>query len=151
MGALLVALQFGLIVLLLAAVGQRLSGGRLPLAEPTGWPALVLMALAVALGALALWANRPGNFRIGPAPKAGAQLVTHGVYSSIHHPMYTSLLLFCGGCAWVLFSPGAWLLWGALWLVLALKAHLEERALCERHPDYRDYQRRTWRWLPGVF
>jgi protein-S-isoprenylcysteine O-methyltransferase Ste14 len=35
--------------------------------------------------------------------------------------------------------------------VLVTKARVEERAMTERYPSYRDYQQRTWRFVPGLY
>jgi protein-S-isoprenylcysteine O-methyltransferase Ste14 len=144
-GAVLVALQFGLLALLAYAV---VAGGRLG-APPL--PALALVAAGTALGAWALSANRPGNFNIRPQPKTGSTLVQQGPYRWIRHPMYSSLLLAGTGAAFWSGQPYAWFTLGALALVLATKAHVEERAMMALHPDYEAYSRRRWRFVPGLY
>lgn len=147
-GILLVAAQFTLLGLL-AAVGAV----SLP-AAPPGPLAISLWVAAVAVGAAALWANRPGNFNIQPVPRDGGQLVTHGVYHWVRHPMYAALLLAGAGIA-VAAAPGwrlqAWGLWLLLLAVLTVKSMFEERWLAERHAGYLDYAKRTRRFLPGRF
>lgn len=138
----LITLQFGILLLQAGSVALQLR---------TAVPGGLVVALWLACIALGLWAlsaNRPGNFNIRPEPKAEGHLVQTGPYRWIRHPMYTALLLFSAGCA----AFVATLLTGglslALLLVLWLKASLEERLLCRRHPAYRAYMTRTRRFLP---
>ncbi len=144
-GAALVAAQFALIALLAALAWPALRHGAPPAA------AWVLWALAGLVGTWALWANRPGNFNIRPTPRAGGQLVQHGPYRWIRHPMYTSVGCFAAGCAAAAGSAPAWAAAVMLAAVLAAKAALEERWMIEAHPGYADYRRRSWRFVPWVF
>jgi protein-S-isoprenylcysteine O-methyltransferase Ste14 len=148
-GSLLVGLQLGLLALLaaLAASGLRTTGG----APDDAW--LAGMA-GVALGAWAVWANRPGNFNIVPTPRSGGKLVQHGPYQWIRHPMYSALLL--AGYAAVRASTDGWawaavVAWAALAGVLAVKAGVEERGMIAAHPAYAEYMKRTARFLPHVY
>ena len=141
----LVAAQFVLMALLAAVAIPALRQGTAP---PAAW---VLWALAGLVGAWALWANRPGNFNIRPTPRAGGQLVQHGPYRWIRHPMYTSVGCFAAGCAAAAGSAPAWAAAVMLFAVLTGKAVLEERWMVEAHPGYADYQRRSWRFLPWMF
>jgi protein-S-isoprenylcysteine O-methyltransferase Ste14 len=102
-----------------------LQTGSVALQLRSAVPGLLVALLWLACMALGLWAlsaNRPGNFNIRPEPKADGQLVQTGPYRWIRHPMYTA--------------------------VLWLKAVLEERMMCQRHPAYRAYMARTRRFLP---
>jgi len=145
LGSLLVALQFALLAVLLALGGRGLAA-QIPPPD-----AFVLAAGAVALGLWALSANRPGNFNIRPLPRAGGQLVRHGPYRWIRHPMYSALLLGAAACARAADTPLVWVALLALALVLVVKAAVEERALLQRYPDYRAYRQHTHRFLPFVF
>jgi protein-S-isoprenylcysteine O-methyltransferase Ste14 len=173
LGQALVGAQFALIALLAWLGGPALLGAvgaaRLP-AVPVaaGW---LLVLVAVALGGWALTANRPGNFRVHPAPHARGRLVQSGPYRWIRHPMYTSVLAAGAGCALATAGPAgagfadvaadtaaaAWRLWlaGLAWFVLAAvlaaKASLEERWLVARHPGYAAYRARTRRFVPGLY
>jgi protein-S-isoprenylcysteine O-methyltransferase Ste14 len=141
---LLVALQLGLIVVLLGAA-------RWP-ASPRPWPlALALLAAAVVLGLWALGYNRWGNFNIRPELRTGARLVTAGPYRWIRHPMYTSVLLGVG--AFVYADPRAWriVLFAGLLVVLVAKAAREEEYLRAAFQDYASYAARTWRLVPFVY
>jgi protein-S-isoprenylcysteine O-methyltransferase Ste14 len=78
------------------------------------------------------------------------QLVRHGVYRSIRHPMYAAILLF--GLAQGLLLPN----WLAGWSGLVTFAVMylvrvpnEERMMCEFFGDeYRDYMRQSGRVVP---
>jgi protein-S-isoprenylcysteine O-methyltransferase Ste14 len=144
MGSLLVASQFGLILLL----ADQAAPAFLDRSAPIGaWP---LAAAGIALGAWALVANRPGNFNIRPAPRPGGRLVGDGPYRWIRHPMYSSVLTCACACAWAAASPWGWLFTLTLAAVLGFKATLEERWMVSVHPDYKSYQARTHRFIPGI-
>ena len=145
LGAVLVGLQFVLLAWLAMKAAAGLNSGRLPA------DAFVAAAAAIALGLWALWANRPGNFHIRPVPREGGHLVQHGPYRWIRHPMYSALLL-AGVAAARLSGDGvSWLILLALAAVLAVKAAVEERALAAHYADYPGYQKRTRRFVPGIY
>lgn len=143
-----------LAVLLPTGAGPAALAGPVPWAVQAGW-ALVLAGIA--LGGWAIAANRPGNFNIHPAPRAGGRMVDAGPYRWIRHPMYGAVLfagagLVVAAAAW----PAPWLaLAGAAWIalaaVLAAKARLEEGWLLRAHPGYAAYRARTWRFVPGLY
>lgn len=61
------------------------------------------------------------------------------------------VLLGAAGLAWLLDPLLAGLMWGVLALVLWCKAGLEERWMCERHPQYSAYCAHSKRFLPWVY
>jgi protein-S-isoprenylcysteine O-methyltransferase Ste14 len=140
----LVALQLGLIAVLIAAT-------RWPV-PARAWPfTLFLLAVAVVLGLWTLGYNRLGNFNIRPEIRPGARLVTGGPYRWIRHPMYVSVLLGTG--AFVYADPRPWrvILLVALLAVLIAKAAREEEYLRAAFPQYAAYAARTWRLMPFVY
>ncbi len=144
-GSLLVALQFGLLLLLAVLAIPRVWQGDLPLMS------LALAALALLLGVCTLTYNRLGNFNIHPAPKAAGHLVTTGPYRLIRHPMYSAVLLGAGAMAWLVQPLTGALAWCALWLVLLIKAQMEERWLNEHHARYAAYCLQSKRFVPWLF
>ncbi len=145
MGALLVALQFGLLLLMAWMASARVVDGRF---------SAITVVLVLASVALVLWTflhNRPGNFNIRPTPRQGGRLITSGPYRYVRHPMYSAVLL--GAAAMARMSPPmpGWLAWAALLAVLLGKAALEERWLMLAHPAYAAYRERSWRLMPGLF
>jgi protein-S-isoprenylcysteine O-methyltransferase Ste14 len=144
-GNVLVALQLLLLAALLVLALPAFLHGVAPL---VAW---LLLLAGIALGAWALGANRPGNFNIHPAPRAGGRLVQGGPYRWIRHPMYSAVIT-CGlACAWAAASLWGWLAWPALLAVLDAKARLEERWLTIAHPGYAGYRKRTRRFVPGAY
>jgi protein-S-isoprenylcysteine O-methyltransferase Ste14 len=106
---------------------------------------LLIIAAGVALaGALALGKN------LTPFPKPGgqAQLVRHGVYAVIRHPLYLSVM--AGAMGWAL----VWQSWSASLVAASLipfflaKARREERWLRESFPEYADYERQVRGFVP---
>ena len=112
---------------------------------------LALEAAALLLGLWTLWTMRAGRFNIVPDVPANSQLITHGPYRFIRHPMYATLLL--GALALVLNAPTP--LRAAVWVVLlvdlVLKLNYEERLLVESFPSYAEYRQRSKRLLPFVY
>lgn len=145
LGRLWVALQFAVLAALGALCVQQ------ALHQLPGFLSIAFWLASVALVLWTLSANHPGNFNIRPEPKAHGHLVTTGPYRWVRHPMYSAVLLLAAGAsAWLMNLIGA-LLWLALLGVLISKAHLEERWLVQRYPQYAEYQRGTWRLVPGVY
>lgn len=139
--------QSVLMLAALAAAPPTGAQGRSPAGEVAGWACCLSGAAAGLAGALALGRNRT----MFPRPLADSALVTAGIYRWIRHPHYTSVLLLCVG--WALL----WRSWPALGLSALLapffvaKAAREERWLRERYPEYAEYARRTWRFVPWLF
>ena len=142
-GGALVTLQFGI----LAWLGWL----TLPRWQQGDWNAgsTVLWLAGLLLGLWAVASNRPGNFNIRPAPKAGGRLVQHGPYRWVRHPMYSALLLLAAGCALALATLSAWGLWLALLAVLRIRPRWK-KAWMTRAPDYAGYRARTRRFLPWL-
>jgi protein-S-isoprenylcysteine O-methyltransferase Ste14 len=118
-----------------------------------GIPAIAAYALLIAGGLLFLWVlrhNRPSNFSFRPEPPQNNQLITGGPYRFIRHPMYLALLLAMTGVVLLYGEPWRWLALGVLGTVLHFKARLEERFLCVRFTEYRDYMAHTKSILPFV-
>ena len=138
---LLVTLQFGLIFLI---VLYSLLGGSFSLLG------ILIFSLGAAIGIWAIKHNRPDNFNIIPELKEGCCLVTTGIYRYIRHPMYTSVMLMMMGI--LLFKPTLFntLLWGALVIVLYLKASREERLWTVHDPVYAEYKEQTKYFIPYI-
>jgi len=80
------------------------------------------------------------------------QLVTTGIYRTIRHPLYSSLLLL----AWGIFFKAPSLAGGALSVVatvlLIFTAQADERECIQFFGEgYREYMKRTKRFIPFVF
>jgi protein-S-isoprenylcysteine O-methyltransferase Ste14 len=120
---------------------------RLPALAP--WCGAALMAASLWL----FWRSHVDlgqNWSITLEMRKGHQIVTHGVYRRIRHPMYASIWLF--GLAQGLLLEN-WLAgWSALVtfaIMYFVRTPREERMMCDVFgEDYREYMRRTGRLLP---
>ena len=112
---------------------------------------LALEGAALLLGLWTIWTIRSSRFNIVPDVPANSQLITHGPYRFIRHPMYATLLL--GALALVLNAPTP--LRAAVWVVLlidlVLKLNYEERLLVESFPSYTEYRQHSKRLVPFVY
>ena len=90
------------------------------------------------------------NWSVSLELREGHQLISHGVYRRVRHPMYASIWLW--GLAQGMMLAN-WLAgWSALLAFAAMyfiRLPREERLMCEKFGDnYRDYARRTGRLFP---
>ena len=117
-----------------------------------------LVAGAVCL-AIGLWlfyrshADLGANWSITLEVREQHQLITHGVYRRIRHPMYAALALYAIGQAlvipnWVA-GPSNLIAFAVL---LALRVRAEEKMMVQQFGDeYAAYQARTKRLVPRVW
>jgi len=117
---------------------------------------LFVSLFLVLAGVWQLWRQgRPGAERDDPSLlgfEATQHLVTTGVYAWIRHPMYASLLFLAWGVLLKQPSlPGLVLALAATGF-LVLTALADERECQAWFGDaYRDYCRRSWRFIPGLW
>jgi protein-S-isoprenylcysteine O-methyltransferase Ste14 len=113
-------------------------------------------ALCLAFG---LWlfhrahADLGTNWSITLEVREQHQLVTHGVYRWVRHPMYLALLIYSVGQALVLPNWLAGPSYGvAMLLLFALRLGPEQRMMLETFgKDYEAYLATTKRLIPGVW
>jgi protein-S-isoprenylcysteine O-methyltransferase Ste14 len=86
-----------------------------------------------------------------PKPMHDSRLVQRGVYALVRHPLYSCLMFASAGWALLWASWAGLVAAVALALLLHAKAMREERWLRERYPEYRDYERRVRRFVPGLW
>lgn len=111
-------------------------------------PAALLSLPALALGIWTLRHNRIGNFNIRPSIREGSQLVMDGPYALVRHPMYVCVL-WLGIAAVVLYATALKLmLLALLYIILHVKAAMEEAMLLNAFPDYAEYMGKVGRFLP---
>ncbi|MBI5364180.1 MAG: isoprenylcysteine carboxylmethyltransferase family protein, partial [Planctomycetes bacterium] len=93
------------------------------------------------------------NWSVTLELREGHALVTHGVYSTIRHPMYTALIGYGIGQAVVLpnwIAGPSYLV--AMVLVFAKRLGPEEALMREQFgAEYDAYRERTKRLVPGVY
>ena len=107
-----------------------------------------LISLSVIIGLTALVHMRPKNLNIVPELKPHHQLITHGIYRYIRHPMYTAVILLCLA---LMLSNNTWLTQLVMLILVVdlwFKSRREEVLLSERFPHYQQYRARTGRFLP---
>ena len=117
--------------------------------EVLHWCGAVLMAGALWL----FWrshADLGQNWSQTLELRKGHQLIRHGIYRSIRHPMYTALWLWCLAQGLLLEN---WLVgWYALLafaLMYFVRTPREEKMMCEAFgQEYRDYMEQTGRLFP---
>lgn len=124
---------------------------RLPLPAAVRWLGVALAALALPLG---YWVLSSLGRNISPtqATRHGHQLVTHGPYRFVRHPLYSVGLLAYTALA--LITGLWWILVGVLPAIVYLlwRTPHEEARLIETFGDaYRAYARRTGRFVPKLF
>jgi protein-S-isoprenylcysteine O-methyltransferase Ste14 len=116
------------------------------------WRYLGLLFCCIGVGARVLALKALGEyFSAYVTLQPNHQLVRHGIYRSIRHPLYLSLLLAPTGVALVFAS--------VLWLPILILAAMfvfdrirKEECLLALYfgSEFEDYRRRTWRLIPPV-
>ena len=150
---LLVAVHMVAFALMYAGIGQAVFGGRV--SASSGLPPLrVAGTLVILIGAVVVgWARLAfASWRFRARLDAGHQLATGGPFRLVRHPIYAGLDLLALGSA--LWAPMTLTILGAIAMVLGgeLRARAEEPLLEHAFGDsYRDYRRRTKRFIPGVY
>ena len=141
----LVVGQFALIIaLVLVPAGSVWERSVLVWAVAAG-----LFVAAGIIGALA--GTRLGsNLTPNPIPKPEGTLETGGLYRYVRHPIYTAVLALALGLTILAASFAHLAIFLILVMLLGTKARAEERLLRERFPDYREYQARVGRFIPGI-
>lgn len=118
---------------------------------PIRWAGAAIMVVALWL----FWRSHVDlgqNWSVSLELRQNHQLVAHGIYRRIRHPMYASIWLW--GLAQGLMLAN----WFAGWAVIPAFAAMylirtprEERLMCEKFgDDYREYARRTGRLFPRI-
>lgn len=150
---LLLAAMFPAVLLLppLYCFTPLLSFADYDLPEPVRWAGGVVMVASLWL----FWRSHVDlgqNWSVSLEVRENHQLVTHGVYRWIRHPMYASIWL------WGLAQGMMLANWFAGWAVIPafaamyfLRTPREERLMREEFGDaYRDYTARTGRLFPRL-
>lgn len=118
---------------------------------PTFIPLRILALGMMAFGAWALLSMNQKTFQVFPEPRAEGQLVMHGPYRYIRHPMYTAVLGYSLAVTLDAFTLVKLLVWVILVIDLIAKLTYEERLLRQRFPNYQDYTASTARLIPFLF
>lgn len=131
-----------------AVLGPMGAGaGRTQLSNRLGGTLMIASAVIAIAGVWALGRHTSPL----PRPRESAQLVRHGIYRRIRHPLYTSLML--AGLGWAVFWWSRPALVAAIVLTALLdrKSRREERWMGEKFPGYAEYRQTTKRYVPWVY
>ncbi len=112
-------------------------------------PKYLINAVAIVSILVELWGRFSLGRNIGFVP-AQRDVVIHGAYRYMRHPIYTGLFLGAAGDALAHFSARNLLLTslGVFWFVI--KSFVEESFL-SKDAAYAAYMQRVrWRWFPGI-
>lgn len=152
-GEMLVAIQFAL--MLIFAATPAWHPGLSPGLFDDLWPLRLVLAVPFAILALVLGAMGSHHIRDYltplPYPVEHSELVQHGVYSIVRHPLYSSLLSAALGWTLYMLSLSHLILLAIGFLFFDFKARKEEAWLSERHPEYREYAQRVAKFIPRVY
>ena len=110
---------------------------------------LVVVAAGLALFTWSIW-KLGAQYSPGHASYLPERLVTAGPYRYVRHPVYTSNMLMIVGM--LIASGSLWLAPNPLILLAYyhVASRHEEVAIARRFPEYREYVRRTGRFLPRI-
>jgi protein-S-isoprenylcysteine O-methyltransferase Ste14 len=117
------------------------------------WLKWLGLAILAAGGLFGTWGMAALGRNLTPFPKPieGGELVTHGPYRLVRHPIYAGLIF--GTLGWALFrgSLVGLALAVLLFLFFDLKSRREEQWLAAAYPDYAAYQKRVKKLAPWVY
>lgn len=85
-----------------------------------------------------------------PRPRVDSELIQHGIYARVRHPLYSSVMFASLGWALIWQSVASFLTALVLCPFFHAKARREEQWLRRKFPGYADYARRTPRFLPRL-
>uniref|UniRef100_Q07RC1 Isoprenylcysteine carboxyl methyltransferase n=1 Tax=Rhodopseudomonas palustris (strain BisA53) TaxID=316055 RepID=Q07RC1_RHOP5 len=135
---------------LLMGLERRAGRAGMPLPiEATGWGLILLSTLVIMA---ALRANSFAVPVIRLQQDRQQQVVDHGPYALVRHPMYSGVALFFLGMPLLLGSRWGLAMVPLLIALFAIRTVIEERALRQGLPGYADYAARVrYRLAPGLW
>lgn len=83
-----------------------------------------------------------------PSPKPGSELIQSGLYRYIRHPIYFGILIAGSGLSLSTNSGYRLMITVLLFVLFYFKTEFEEKKLLEKYEDYKNYMKRTGRFLP---
>ena len=115
------------------------------------WSGLFIALIGIVIGIVAINTHEKGNFNIRPDIKEHCELVTHGIYAYIRHPMYLSVLTMMFGVLLIYFSLYECILYLLLLVVMLIKLSYEESLWQCHSQEYALYKKQTKRLIPFIF
>jgi protein-S-isoprenylcysteine O-methyltransferase Ste14 len=138
-----VAAQFVLFALILLAPGSDVPLAQMIVGLVIGF----IAALVLTLGILTLGSSLSAF----PRPLRDGELVQHGIYGIVRHPIYTGVIIGAFGYSLLRGSWVAAVLTVVLIVFFDRKAALEERWLGQKFTDYATYKLRVRKLIPYLY
>lgn len=140
----------GQFLLLLAIAGLDLTCHATikPLPLFIGGLVLIVVAMFCSLAGMSALGRDLTPF---PKPSARTELVQHGIYGLIRHPLYTSVFCAAIGSSLIFQSWPALVASLALGIFFDAKARHEEHWLRQQFPEYAGYERCVRRFIPWIY
>lgn len=110
----------------------------------------LFMAIGFVMGMGSLWQLRH-YLSPFPSPRINTKLIQTQWFQYIRHPIYTAIIFAAIGVSLLTGSGYRMILSLLLILLFYKKSSYEELRLMEVFPEYRNYQKRTGRFLPRLF
>lgn len=109
-----------------------------------------IAAVVLGLGLVAmLWALGALGTNISVVPQA-REVVTHGPYAKVRHPLYAAELLNVVGLCLGHTGPWPWVVLVSLVVFQVMRARREEALLASELPGYAEYMERTPMLVPAL-
>ena len=146
-GAIIVIVVFGA-ALLRARFGRAVDPYLLPRTLPVR---IIADVMAVAGVAILVWARTilGRNWSGAVTLKENHELIQHGPYAYVRHPIYSGLMLLGLATAVHYATLGGFVLLALVWVGFALKMRQEEQLMTEHFPDrYPAYRARVKAIVP---
>ena len=117
---------------------------------PGHGPIATVAAVVLGLGLVAmLWALGALGTNISVVPQA-REVVTHGPYARVRHPLYAAELLNVVGLCLGHTGPWPWVVLVCLVVFQVMRARREEALLASELPGYAEYRKRTPMLVPAL-
>jgi protein-S-isoprenylcysteine O-methyltransferase Ste14 len=123
---------------------------RYTILRPYGYLFLIFGLTLFILANMAHGSTNKLKLNASPRPNSSARLVTHGVYSYIRHPIYSSFIQISFGTAFLIGTLGSIAVAAASLIFYYSKSIYEEKLLTQVYPDYNLYKVRTGRFTPKM-
>lgn len=115
--------------------------------KPVFWTGSVIAAVGLLFSVVAI-ANLGDALSPYASPAPKGNLVTHGLYGYIRHPLYTGILIIFLGLALAFSMLSKFIILFIALLFFIKKAKYEESLLLKKYPDYKQYREENGMFFP---
>ena len=112
---------------------------------------LLVEAAGIFLAVVAIYVVKIKNVNITPIVKENSELVTSGPYRIIRHPMYIAQIIAVMPLIIDYFSWYRFTAFFVLSITLLVKIQYEEKQLISSFPEYKAYQKKTYKLIPYIY